>query len=73
MIVSYLTKTDVIRLDNIKYMSKNLVEDEGGMHRKGKVYRLTMSNPDKMFYEVDFTSESLIDDVVRYIRGINET
>lgn len=72
MIVSYMTKTDVIRLDNIKYLSKNLVENEGGLRRRENVYRLTMSNPDKMFYEVDFTSEVLIDDVVRYIRGMNE-
>lgn len=72
MIVSYMTKTDVIRLDNIKYLSKNLVENEGGLRRRENVYRLTMSNPDKMFYEVDFTSEALIDDVVRYIRGMNE-
>lgn len=71
MIVSYLTRTDVIRLDYIKYLSKNLVED--GKHRNGPVYRLTMSNPDKMFYEVDFTSEELIDIVAAYIRGINDT
>ena len=36
-----------------------------------EVYRLTMSDPDTIFYEVDFVSEELIDDVVGYIRGIN--
>lgn len=72
MIVSYLTKTDVIKLDYIKYLSKNLVEREHGMHKREHIYRLTMSNPEKLFYEVDFTSETLIDDVVRYIRGVND-
>ncbi len=73
MVVSYLTKTDVIRLDYIKYLSKNLVEKEHSGRKKETVYRLTMSNPEKMFYEVDFTSEALIDDVVRYIRGVNDS
>lgn len=73
MIVTYLTKTDVIKLDYIKYLSKNLVEKESQGHKKEMVYRLTMSNPEKMFYEVDFSSEALADDVVRYIRGVNKT
>ena len=28
-----------------------------------------MSNPDKLFYEIDFTSEKVIDEVVFYIYG----
>lgn len=68
MIVSYLMKTDVIRLDYIRYLSKNLVEGGHRFRRHGDVYRLTMSNPDKLFYEVDFNSEELIDEVVAQIR-----
>ena len=71
MIVSYLTKTDVIKLDMIKYLSKNLVDKSELPFGKKEVFRLTMSNPEKLFYEVDFTSEEFIDDVVRYVRGIS--
>lgn len=72
MIVNYLTRTDVIKLDYIKYLSKNIIEKYTLPGKSAKLYRLTMSNPEKMFYEVDFTSEELIDDVVDYIRGINK-
>lgn len=69
LIVSYLTKLDVVRLDLIKYMSKNLVEEKRGMFHH-RAFRLTMSNPDKLFYEIDFSSERLINRVVRTIRGM---
>lgn len=71
MIVNYLTKTDVIKLDYIKYLSKNIIERYNVFGKSTKLYRLTMSNPEKMFYEVDFAGEELIDDVIDYIRGIN--
>ncbi len=70
MVVSYFNKTDVIKLDMIKYLSKNLVENDKPF-KKGDVYRLTMSDPETLFYEVDFINEELIDDVVRYVRGIS--
>lgn len=67
MIVNYLTKTDVIKLDLVKYMSKNSVEPEGGIYKGRQIYRLTFSNPEKLFYEVDFLREDLVDTVVEYI------
>lgn len=71
VIVNYLTRTDVIRIDYIRYLSKNLTDSKNPF-RKKKVYRLTMSEPDKIFYEIDFTSESLCDNVVKYIRTVNK-
>lgn len=71
MIVNYLNKTDVIKLDYIKYLSKNIVESKFYKFTKKEVFRLTMSNPEKLFYEVDFSNEELIDDIVTYIRGVN--
>lgn len=71
MIVNYFHRTDVIKLDYIKYLSKNLVDKKEFISQATQVYRLTMSDPDTIFYEVDFVSEELIDDVVGYIRGIN--
>ncbi|MBE5944023.1 MAG: hypothetical protein E7258_03785 [Lachnospiraceae bacterium] len=72
MVVNYFIRTDVIKLDFIKYLSKNIVEKKEFPHRISEVYRLTMSNPDVIFYEVDFVEEELIDDVVSYIRGVNK-
>ena len=72
MIVSYLSRTDVIRLDYIKYMSKNEIEDNRRRKNKkkhGNGYRLTMSNPEKFFYEVDFPDEETIDTAVYNIRN----
>lgn len=71
MIVSYLTKTEVIKLDYIKFLSKNIVEKKIGLKTK-EIYRLTMSDPEKLFFEVDFGSEELIDAVVESIRGIGD-
>ena len=67
MIVSYLTKTDVIKLDLVKYMSKNIVEPDRGLYRGKEIYRLTFSNPEKLFYEVDFSNEELVDTVIEHI------
>ncbi len=72
MIVNYFHRTDVIKLDYIKYLSKNLVEKKEFISRAERVYRLTMSDPETIFYEVDFVSEEFIDDVVGYIRGVNK-
>ncbi len=72
MIVNYLTRTDVIKLDYIKYLSKNLIRKNTLLEKNKEIYRLTMSNPEKMFYEVDFVNEEFIDDVVNYIRGVNQ-
>lgn len=71
MLINYINKTDIIKLDYIKYLSKNLVESKFYKINKKEVFRLTMSNPEKLFYEVDFTNEELIDDIVTYIRGVN--
>lgn len=70
MIVNYLTKTDVIKLDDIKYMSKNEIQI-GRFFKKKMVYRLTLSDPERLFYEVDFESENAIDAVVDSIRGVD--
>lgn len=72
MIVNYFHRTDVIKLDYIKYLSKNIVEKKDLSGRKMEIFRLTMSDPDSIFYEVDFVSEEFIDDVVDYIRGVNK-
>ena len=69
MVVSYLLKTIVIKLDEVKYMSKNLEEKKARFGKVTTVYRLTVSNPGIMFHEIDFSSEEFIDDVVENIRG----
>ncbi len=70
LVVSYLLKTIVVKLDEVKYMSKNLTEKKVGFKKEETVYRLTISNPGILFYEIDFTDEEFIDEVVKNIRGI---
>ncbi|MDE6025273.1 MAG: hypothetical protein K2G45_07465 [Lachnospiraceae bacterium] len=72
MVVSYLTKTDVVRLDAIKYLSKDVVEKTNGIGRKREVFRLTMASPDKMYYEVDFANENIVNTVIKYIKDVNQ-
>lgn len=67
LIVNRLIRTDVVGLDHVVYMSKNIVEV--GNIKPREMYRLTLSNPDKLFYEIDFVDEETIDDVVTAIRG----
>jgi phage shock protein PspC (stress-responsive transcriptional regulator) len=64
LVVSYTVKTDVIKLDLVKYMSKNIVEDYKGFNRSDDVYRITFSNPEKLFYEIDLVGEELADTIV---------
>lgn len=67
MIVNYITRTDVIKLDLVKYLSKNLVENNSHLNGGRDIYRLTFSNPEKLFFEVDCTSEDLADEIVENI------
>lgn len=70
IVVSHFLKTEVVKLDMIKYLSKNLVDKKVGMGKTEEVYRLTMSNPGLLFYEVDFYDEEFVDQVVAHIRGV---
>lgn len=66
LIATYWFHTDVIRLDDVRYLSKNRVEERNGK----EIYRLTLSEPETdLFYEIDFKEEELIDACVDAIRG----
>ncbi len=70
LVVSYLAKTDVVLLSSVKYVSKNVIQKK---HKGRKLYRLTLSTPELLFYEIDFMSEAWIDDVMERINiGGNE-
>lgn len=68
VIVSYFSRTDVIHLDYVKYLSINELEDAKGNQ---PVYRITMSDADQLFYEVDFIKEELAYEVMEYIVAAN--
>jgi hypothetical protein len=53
--------TDFIRVDFIRYISKHVIRRANG---KYQIYRLTMSNPEKMFYEKDFRLENCVDEIM---------
>lgn len=66
LVAAYWFHTDVIRLDDVRYLSKNRVEEKNAK----EVYRLTLSEPETdLFYEIDFKEEELIDACVDAIRG----
>lgn len=68
MLINYFSKTDVIKLDTVKYISKNVIERPKAFGRVLEVFRLTLSNPDtQLFYELDFTSGKNIDTIINYI------
>ena len=46
-------------MDTVKMLS-----DYASMHGRKQVYRLTMSNPEKMFYEHDFKLENCADEIM---------
>ena len=65
----YTSRIDVIKLDEIRYMTKHREERKRFPFRKEVVYTLTASNTSKMYYEIDFPNEDVIDRVVSHIRG----
>lgn len=67
LIINYLSKTDVIKLDMVKYISKNIIERPKPFGHFYEMFRLTLSNPDTLFYEIDFSSEDIIDTVIEKI------
>lgn len=67
LIISNLTTTDFIRIDYIRYISGHVIARRNGT----QVYRLTMSNPEKMFYEKDFRSEACADEIMSVLMRLN--
>lgn len=72
LIAAYITRVDVVRLDDIRYLSKHVETKKRFFSGNRVIYKLTASNVDKMYYECDFTDEEVIDDVIYYIRGDEE-
>ncbi len=69
LVVSYLTHIDVVRIDDIKYLSKHVEKKRRGVGRPVRVYRLTASNSDDLFFEADFFDEGIVNDVIYYMKG----
>lgn len=70
LIVVYVSRIDIIYLDDVKYISKNKVEiKKGPFGRKRTEYQLTLSNVEKMYFEMTIPDEQTIDDIIYYIRG----
>lgn len=69
LIVSYLSHIDVVRIDDIKYLSKHVEKRRRRMGRPITVYRFTASNGEDLYFEADFFDEGVINDVIYYMRG----
>ena len=68
LLISNWRTTDFVRIDYIKYISKHVITK---MHGRKQIYRLTMSNPEKMFYEHDFKLESCADEIMEALVKLN--
>lgn len=66
LVISNLYTTDFIRIDYIRYISRHIIQK-----KKKQVYRLTMSNPEKMFYEKDFDSEICAEEIMAALIRLN--
>ena len=70
LIVAYVSRIDVVFLDDVKYMSKHEEKKKNRLFGgKKKTYRLTLSNVEKMYFEMFIEDEQTIDDVAYYIQG----
>lgn len=68
LIISNWGTTDFIRIDYIRYISRHVIVKMNG---RKQVYRLTMSNPEKMFYENDFDSEACAEEIMVALIKLN--
>lgn len=59
LILNNLFTTNFIRIDFIRYISKHIIKNG-----RKQVYRVTMSNPEKMFFEKDFQLELCADEIM---------
>ena len=66
LIVSYPTKTDVIKLDQIKELEKTEIE-RLTFFKKQKLYRLTFYNKNKTEYSIELYNEETLNDIIDYI------
>ncbi len=67
-LITYLGNgIQVVKLDDVKYLSKH-IEDKRGLFSTRKIYKLTASNVDKLYYEHEFLDEEVIDNIIYYIR-----
>lgn len=67
LIISNPATIDFVRIDYIRYISGHVVAKRNGR----QFYRLTMSNPEKMFYERDFRSEACADEIMSVLMRLN--
>lgn len=68
LIVNHLAKTDFVRVDFIRYISLQIMQKMNG---KKQVYRLSMSNPQKMFFEEYFDSKECADEIMEALVKLN--
>lgn len=69
LIRSGISLIEVIRLDDIEYISKHEEYVRKGLGRSKMVYRMTCSNVRKLYFEHDEEMESVLDGMISAIRG----
>ncbi len=67
LIVNYLMKTDVIKLDNIKEFEKTEVEKHSLPWKKQRVFKLRFFTDLKREYELELLNEDTLNDIIDYV------
>lgn len=67
LIISSWIRTDVIRIDYIQFLSRHIIKKKLLLFFTKTVYRLTMSNPEKLFYEHDFQDVVQADEIMEIL------
>ncbi len=69
LIILGIFKTHFVRMDFVQYMSCNVVRQK--KNSESKYYRLTLTNPEKMYFEYDFSSQEDVHKIIGQIEAHN--
>ena len=68
LVNAYVSKIDIVKLDDIKYLSGREEVKKGPFGQERTEYRLTASNVEKFYYECTVGSADILQKLIYYIR-----
>ena len=68
LVNAYISRIDIVKLDDIKYLSGREEVKKGLFGREHTEYRLTASNVEKFYYECTVGSPEILEKLIYYIR-----
>ena len=68
LVNAFISRVDIVKLDDIKYLSGREEIKKGLFGREYREYRLTASNVEKFYYECTVGSPEILEKLIYYIR-----